>query len=135
MTTADPFRRRDMSDADVARMDPTDLLDDERRCLGAAIRDNNLLGGVLACLSLKHFSLQAHKDLFALMQKWSAEGQRFDIDRLNQELKHRKPLQDMGGMAYLQQLLYHGRQSIGNIAGNVKLLTRKAAIGSRPSVF
>jgi hypothetical protein len=129
MTTADPFRLRNLSDADVARMDPSDLLEDERRCLGAAIRDNNLMHGVLAGLSPDHFSLAAHKELFAMMRKWSDDQLRFDVDRLNHALRQQKDLQDLGGIAYLQQLLQHGRQSVGNVTGNARLLMRKAVVG------
>ena len=69
MTTADPFRIRFLSDPDVLRLGPGDLLDDERRCLGAAILDNVCLDGPLSGLTREHFSLPAHQELFTLMRK------------------------------------------------------------------
>ena len=126
MTTADPFRIRSLSDADVANLSPADLLDDERRCLGAAIIDNVCLGGPLSGLSRDHFSLPAHQELFTLMQEWRAAGLRFDLERLRQTLLQKKRLQTIGDFAYLQHLVHHGRQSLGNVSGNARLLIRKA---------
>ena len=132
MTTTDPFRIRSLSDADVARMDCADLHDDERRCLGAAILDNVCLDGPLAGLSSQHFTWPAHQELFTLMREWRDAGLRFDLERLRQALLQKKRLQAIGDFAYLQQLVHHGRQSLGNVSGNARLLMRKAAASNKP---
>jgi len=76
MTTADPFRLRPLSDADLARLDPADLLDDERRGLGAALLDNVCLDGPLAGLA-REDRLHAHfRPLYNLLD---------DLNKLDRE--------------------------------------------------
>ena len=78
--------------------------DAERACLGAAILDNALMRGPLACLSVPDFGLSANRELFAVMLQSDQEGLPFDILTLVGSLQQQNKQLDARDIAYLDSL-------------------------------
>ena len=105
MTPVNPFRSRyTPAAAEPAAVVPTEILAAEKCCLGAAILDNTSLDVAMSGLSAQHFSLQAHRELFAVMLQWRTAGQRFTPERLHGAMPHWPVagLRELAGHAQLQ---------------------------------
>jgi hypothetical protein len=64
----------------------------QKAVLGAALIDNSLMNGPLACLSVSDFVGRADQSVYELMLELSADGENFDVGTLLQTLEDRGQL-------------------------------------------
>ena len=82
---------------------PPHNLEAESSVLGSILLDNEVLSG-LSELRPEMFYRESHRKIFAAVQGLSERGEPVDLVTLVDELRARKQLEDVGGIAYLAGL-------------------------------
>ena len=76
----------------------------ERGLLGGLFRDPDILPTIQASLSASCFYFDAHQKIFRALCDIATGGNPVDLVSLHDELRRRKELEDIGGVAYLTEL-------------------------------
>jgi replicative DNA helicase len=76
----------------------------ERSVLGSMIRDNAVIGDVVQILLAEYFYEDAHQKIYKAIQDLNHHGRPVDLVLLQDELKQRGQLEDVGSYAYLAEL-------------------------------
>src|SRR5438445_2588522 len=76
----------------------------EQCVLGSMLRDNVVIGDVLQILRPDNFYLDAHQKICQAVTALYDQGHPVDLVVLDEELKTRKQIEDIGGYGYLAQL-------------------------------
>jgi replicative DNA helicase len=102
------FRDRDREKFDPqiieGRVPPHDL-DAEAAVLSAVLIDEKALDKVLGFLKPEHFYSEAHRRIYEAALELRTKSQPVDIVQVGTWLKNRERLEQVGGMAYLTQVL------------------------------
>lgn len=83
---------------------PPQSLDGEMSLLGAALIDEEVLADVSELVDAKDFYDKRHSTIFAAMMNLYEHHKPVDLLTLTDELKKKKQLDEIGGMAYLTEL-------------------------------
>jgi replicative DNA helicase len=84
---------------------PPQNLDAERCVLGSMLRDNEVIDVVTQILSAESFYLDAHRKIFqAISDLHNRGGQPVDLVLLDEELRKRGQLEDVGNVIYIAEL-------------------------------
>jgi len=92
------------SEYELERGLPTNV-DAERSILSGIMLDNALFDEAAALIGPNHFSLDAHRRIFARMKELRESGQPADLVTLAEYLDRHKEVEVIGGRAYLLSLL------------------------------
>jgi replicative DNA helicase len=115
-----------MSDVDrSSHRIPPHNLDAEKSVLGAILLDNLSLGSVIEIMEVEDFYGDAHKKIFAAMVAMSDLNEPVDLITLGNFLRDQKRLVQVGGLAYLSELV-DGIGSAANVAHYAKIIKEKA---------
>ena len=115
-----------MNDIDLSsRRIPPHNLDAERSVLGAVLMDNLSLGAVLEIIEAGDFYSEAHRKIFSAIVAMSDRNEPADIITLGNFLRDQKRLEQVGGMAYLSELV-DNVGSAANVAYYAKIIKEKA---------
>ena len=87
-----------------ARVPPQDL-DVERALLGALMLDRNVAYEVADTVTSDSFYAPKHRTIYDAMLSLHQKGEPIDLVTVSAKLKERKVLQDVGGAAYLSELV------------------------------
>ena len=95
-----------MSDVDLSshRIPPHNL-DAEGSVLGAVMHDNLSLGAVLEIIEAADFYGEAHRKIFTAIVAMSDRNEPADLITLANFLRDQKRLDQIGGTAYLSELV------------------------------
>ena len=96
------------------RVPPHDL-DAEAAVLSAIMIDNSALDKVLEFLKPEHFYSEAHSRIFEATMELHAVGKPVDIVQVGTWLKNRERIAQVGGMAYLTEVL-NAAPAVANVA-------------------
>lgn len=88
----------------VLRVPPQDL-DMERALLGSLLMSQGAMYEVADLISLDAFYAPKHRTIYDAMLGLHQKGEPIDVVTLSGKLKERKQLQDVGGSAYLSELV------------------------------
>ncbi len=83
---------------------PPQSLDGEMSLLGATLIDEEVLADISEHVSVKDFYDKRHATIFAAMMRLYEHHKPVDLLTLTDELKKKKELETIGGMAYLTEL-------------------------------
>ena len=119
-----------MSDVDPSshRIPPHNL-DAEKSVLGAILLDNLSLGAVIEIIEAGDFYSDAHRKIFAVIVAMSDRNEPVDLITLGSFLRDQKRLEQIGGTAYLSELV-DNVASAANVAYYAKIIKEKAATRS-----
>ena len=119
-----------MSDVDPSshRIPPHNL-DAEKSVLGAILLDNLSLGAVIEIIEAGDFYSDAHRKIFAVIVAMSDRNEPVDLITLGNFLRDQKRLEQIGGTAYLSELV-DNVASAANVAYYAKIIKEKAATRS-----
>ena len=104
MNTIDRTGRAETSLFGDARLPPSNLAA-EQALLGALLANNKAFEKVADFLSADHFADPVHGRIFSSVARRIEQGQLADVVTLKAELEHADALAEVGGTAYLAQLL------------------------------
>jgi replicative DNA helicase len=119
-----------MSDVDLSshRIPPHNL-DAEMSVLGAILHDNLSLGSVLEIIEAGDFYSDAHRRIFLAIIAMSDRNEPADLITLGNFLRDKKCVEQIGGMAYLSDLV-DSVGSAANIAHYARIIKEKAVARS-----
>lgn len=115
-----------MNDVDLSshRIPPHNI-DAEQSVLGAILLDNLFLGTLLEIIDAEDFYSDAHRKIFSAIITMSDRNEPADLITLSNSLKDQKRLEQIGGTAYLSELV-DNVGSAANIAYYAKIIKEKA---------
>ncbi|MCP4757119.1 MAG: replicative DNA helicase, partial [Proteobacteria bacterium] len=99
----------------------------EQAVLGSIIEDNDILNDTANILSPNSFYTVAHQHIFQAMMELAEAGQPIDEVLLGDQLKSVKKLEEVGGYAYLAELL-DCVPSSGNVVYYAKIIQEHASL-------
>ncbi len=105
------------------RVPPHDL-DAEAAVLSAVMLDTSALDKVLEFLKPEHFYSEAHRRIFEAAIELRTVGQPVDVVQIGTWLKNRERIAQIGGMAYLTELL-NAAPAVANIAAYGRTIHEK----------
>jgi replicative DNA helicase len=115
-----------MNDVDLSsHRIPPHSLDAEQAVLGAVLLDNLSLGAVIEIIEAGDFYNDAHRKIFSAIIAMSDRNEPADLITLSDSLKDQKRLEQIGGTAYLSELV-DNVASAANIAYYAKIIKEKA---------
>ena len=119
-----------MSDVDPSshRIPPHNL-DAEKSVLGAILLDNLSLGAVIEIIEAGDFYSDAHRKIFTIIVAMSDRNEPVDLITLGNFLRDQKRLEQIGGTAYLSELV-DNVASAANVAYYAKIIKEKAVTRS-----
>jgi len=119
-----------MRDVDISsgRIPPHNL-EAERAVLGAILLDNLSLGSVLELIEAEDFYSEAHKKIFSAIVAMSDRSEPADIITLGNAMRDQKQLDQVGGLAYLSELV-DNVASAANVAHYARIIKEKAVTRS-----
>lgn len=119
-----------MSDVDLSshRIPPHNL-DAEKSVLGAILLENLSLGAVIEIIGAEDFYKDAHRKIFSAIISISDRSEPVDLITLGNFLRDQKRLDQVGGMAYLSELV-DGIASAANVVYYAKIIKEKAVTRS-----
>jgi replicative DNA helicase len=119
-----------MSDVDPSphRVPPHNL-DAEKSVLGAILLDNHSLGAVIEIIEARDFYSDAHRKIFTVIVAMSDRNEPVDLITLGNFLRDQKRLEQIGGTAYLSELV-DNVASAANVAYYAKIIKEKAVTRS-----
>lgn len=119
-----------MSDVDPSshRIPPHNL-DAEKSVLGAILLDNLSLGAVIEIIEAGDFYSDAHRKIFTVIVAMSDRNEPVDLITLGNFLRDQKRLEQIGGTAYLSELV-DNVASAANVAYYAKIIKEKAVTRS-----
>jgi replicative DNA helicase len=104
---------------------PPQNIDAEKAVLGAVLHDNTALGAVLEVVEAADFSSDAHQRIFSAIIELSDRNQPPDLITLGNLLRDQKRLEQVGGMAYLSDLVDNVASS-ANVGFYARIVKEKA---------
>lgn len=110
------------------RVPPHDL-DAEAAVLSAIMVDPLALDRVLEFLKPDHFYSEAHRRVYEACTTLRAEGKPVDLIQVGSWLKSRERIEQVGGMAYLTELL-NVAPAVANVAAYGRVIHEKARVRS-----
>jgi replicative DNA helicase len=116
-------KKRDELPIIEGRVPPHDL-DAEAAVLSAVMLDGSALDKVLEFLRPEHFYSEAHRRIYEACVELKSQSQPVDIVQIGSWLKSRERLQQVGGMAYLTQVL-DAAPVVANVAAYGKTIHEK----------
>jgi replicative DNA helicase len=119
-----------MSDVDLSshRIPPHNL-DAEKSVLGAILLDNLSLGAVIEIIEAGDFYSDAHRKIFTVIVAMSDQNEPVDLITLGNSLRDQKRLEQIGGTAYLSELV-DNVASAANVSYYTKIIKEKAVTRS-----
>jgi replicative DNA helicase len=99
----------------------------ERCVLGAMLRENSCIGGVVQILQADAFYSDAHQKIYKAILTLYEKGQPVDLVLLAERLVALKQIDDVGNCAYLNEL-YDGAPTAANIEHHARIVRDKAII-------
>ncbi|MEO8798262.1 MAG: replicative DNA helicase, partial [Polyangiaceae bacterium] len=105
------------------RVPPHDL-DAEAAVLSAILLDAGALDRVLEFLKPEHFYSEAHRRIYEGCMELKAVGQPVDVVQVGTWLKNRERIAQVGGMAYLTEIL-NAAPAVANVAAYGKTIHEK----------
>jgi replicative DNA helicase len=105
------------------RVPPHDL-DAEAAVLSAILIDAGALDRVLEFLKPDHFYSEAHRRIYEASIELRAVGQPVDVVQVGTWLKNRERIAQIGGMAYLTEIL-NAAPAVANVAAYGKTIHEK----------
>src|SRR4051812_33467127 len=103
--------------------------DAERTILGAVMLDNTAVNEAAEVLHADDFYVESHRRIFARMLDLSERGAAIDMITLAEELRRRKELESVGGVAYVSSLI-DGVPHQPSIESYVRIVRDKAMLRS-----
>jgi replicative DNA helicase len=126
MATAERTTRDTVRAALTDRI-PPQALDAEVAVIGAMLLDTSAIGAVSEVLDESAFYKGAHKKIFRTVVDLFGKDEAVDLVTVTQELKRRKELDDVGGAAYLSQVL-GSVATTANVRHHAKIVLEKAIL-------
>ncbi len=105
------------------RVPPNDL-DAEAAVLSAVMLDTSALDKILEFLKAEHFYSEAHRRIFEAAIELRTVGQPVDVVQIGTWLKNRDRIAQIGGMAYLTELL-NAAPAVTNVAAYGRTIHEK----------
>jgi replicative DNA helicase len=115
-----------MSDQALERGLPASV-DTERIIFGCILLDDRHYAEAATTLTARHFALDTHQRIFAAMERLHGKQQPIDIITLIEELRHKREVESVGGVAYLASLTEGMPQKL-NIGQYVRIVKQKAML-------
>ncbi len=106
---------------------PPQATDAEVAVLGAMLLDTSAVGAVTELLDDQSFYKGAHRKMFNAIVGLFARDEAVDLVTVTQELKKRKELDDIGGAAYLSQVL-GSVATTANVRHHAKIVLEKSVL-------
>lgn len=103
---------------------PPHSIDSERILLGCMLTSVHSLNVAADQLQAEDFYLKSHQQIFSVLSDAYSQDQPIDVHLAAQELKRRKELTEVGGVAYLTELAQHAGTS-AHIGGYCKVIKDK----------
>ena len=113
--------------AAVADRIPPQAIDAEVAVIGAMLLDMAAVGAVSEILDDTAFYKGAHKRIFRAIIELFSKEEAVDLVTVTQELKRQKVLDDVGGAAYLSQVL-GSVATTANVRHHAKIVLEKAVL-------
>ncbi len=113
--------------AAVADRIPPQAIDAEIAVIGAMLLDTSAVGAVSEILDDTAFYKGAHKKIFRAVIDLFSKEEAVDLVTVTQELKRQKVLDDVGGAAYLSQVL-GSVATTANVRHHAKIVLEKAVL-------
>ena len=126
MATKEKTSRETVRAAVVDRI-PPQALDAEVAVIGAMLLDTAAVGAVSEILDDTAFYKGAHKRIFRAVIDLFSKEEAVDLVTVTQELKRQKVLDDVGGAAYLSQVL-GSVATTANVRHHAKIVLEKAIL-------
>jgi len=126
MATAERTTRETVRAAIADRI-PPQALDAEVAVVGAMLLDTSAVGAVSEVLDESAFYKGAHRKIFRAVVDLFGKDEAVDLVTVTQELKRRKELDDVGGAAYLSQVL-GSVATTANVRHHAKIVLEKAIL-------
>ena len=126
MATKERTTRETVRSAVVDRI-PPQALDAEVAVVGAMLLDTTAVGAVSEILDDSAFYKGAHKKTFRAIIDLFSKEEAVDLVTVTQELKRQKALDDVGGAAYLSQVL-GSVATTANVRHHAKIVLEKAIL-------
>jgi len=126
MATKERTTRETVRSAVVDRI-PPQALDAEVAVVGAMLLDTAAVGAVSEILDESAFYKGAHKRIFRAVIDLFSKEEAVDLVTVTQELKRQKVLDDVGGAAYLSQVL-GSVATTANVRYHAKIVLEKAIL-------
>ena len=126
MATKEKTTRETVRSA-VADRIPPQALDAEVAVIGAMLLDTAAVGAVSEILDDTAFYKGAHKKIFRAVIDLFSKEEAVDLVTVTQELKRQKVLDDVGGAAYLSQVL-GSVATTANVRHHAKIVLEKAIL-------
>ncbi len=117
-------RKRDAEPISIEGRVPPHDLDAEAAVLSAIMIDNSALDKVLEFLRPEHFYSEAHRRIFEACLELRGVGQPVDVVQVGSFLKSRERISQVGGMAYLTEVL-NAAPAVANVAAYGKTIHEK----------
>ena len=108
---------------------PPHNIDAERAVLGAVMLENLSLGAVLDVIEAADFYLDAHRKIFSAIIAITDHNEPADLVTLSSALRDQKRLEQIGGTAYLSELV-DNVGSAANVAHYARIIKEKAVTRS-----
>jgi replicative DNA helicase len=108
---------------------PPQNIEAEQAILGGVLLDNTAIDRVLELLAPEDFYREAHRKLFRAMVAMTNRGEPVDVLTLTEELRREELLQEIGGAAYLAELLEQV-PTAANVAYYARIVREKAILRS-----
>ena len=119
-----------MADLDPnIRKIPPHSLEAEESVLGGILIDNNALDRAVEFIVADDFYREAHRKIFRAMQELNQRGEPVDLVTLTDALRARGELQDIGGAAYLGELV-EKVPTAAHVAFYARIVRHKAVVRS-----
>ncbi len=108
---------------------PPQSLEAEQAVLGGVLLDNTAIDRVLELLAPEDFYREAHRKIFRAMVAITNRGDPVDVLTLSEELRREELLQEIGGAAYLAELVEQV-PTAANVAYYARIVREKAILRS-----
>lgn len=106
---------------------PPQNLEAEKSLLGSILLDKNAVVKVVDFLKPKDFYKQSHQEIFLVTQELFEKGEPIDLLSISSRLKEKKLLEEIGGNAYLTELINTVPTS-AHVLNYAKIVQRKRVL-------
>jgi len=120
-----PAVEGDMESPATAAKKPPQNIAAERSVLGGVLLDNAVLDQILDMVQDSDFYREANRKIFIAMKEMAQKGEAIDYLTLEDRLKSRNEIDQVGGASYLASLT-DAVPSLGNVAHYAKIVRDKA---------
>ena len=106
---------------------PPQSLEAEKSVLGAMLIENDAISMVVEILNIDDFYRDTHKKIFSTIMALYEKGEVLDVITLTEELKKKNELDNIGGTAYIDELI-ETVPTAANIEFYAKIVKEKAIL-------